>query len=605
MFRLIAGFLLCCFLSFSPPNVFAKDFIKLRSSDSREVLFPSYIKKLSSKIRKQYNLYNRNSLKLNVDGDTLTLFSSLVKQMHLAARNNLGEEVLEEKINSKTIFVNSLLISALLPYVEGQDDDQLFKLFKLADYLNIEPLKNNLAYFLAKRIKEKQDLNKKLQGNDLKVLRFKSSSKGKKTNLLSPLKSQKESKDTEDNAKKQTDGDKTLSEFNSGYINKHLYFLNKNLQEFTIADYIGLNGQPSLSHGFLDLSKKKLTNLKGIDLIKNPQKLYKLDLSENELVGRDINVDFPLKPFFKFKNLYVLELSKNNFDVLPNDLLLGLHNLQFLYFNNNKIVTLPQDFLKSCKKLEEIHFYNNTITSLPKKLLYGLTKLEYIFLDHNRITEVPYDFLFNLKNLIYLDLSNNEIVTLPLGLFRDTKNIRSIFLNNNNISNLPDYFFSHLPRLEEVHLTGNNLSSLKHHFFFAPKLRSLYLDKNALKDLNRDVFSYNTNLKYLYLDYNKLDTLPEGIFNNLLKLQVLYLSHNNLAIIREKDFSSLQHLKFLMLGHNKIKEIENGAFSNLSLSMLELEYNNLPQNYLEQLKKEFSKINPKYLLFEPQSNLAS
>lgn len=111
------------------------------------------------------------------------------------------------------------------------------------------------------------------------------------------------------------------------------------------------------------------------EAVKTPDKVYKLDLSNQKLK------QFPIEAL-AFKNLQLLNLS------------------------NNKIKTLPPE-IKALKCLQEINLYKNHIKALPPEIgdLYNLKRL---LLANNQLYMFPIQ-MRGLQKLEYLDLTRTSV----------------------------------------------------------------------------------------------------------------------------------------------------------------------------------------------------
>ncbi len=111
------------------------------------------------------------------------------------------------------------------------------------------------------------------------------------------------------------------------------------------------------------------------EALKNPTKVYKLNLSRQQLK------EIP-KEIYQFVNLQRIDLSYNNISEIPKEIGL-LKNLQSLDLTKNKIKELPA-----------------TISLL--------THLDEFLMGNNLLQKIP-DSMFKLKRLTLLELENNKI----------------------------------------------------------------------------------------------------------------------------------------------------------------------------------------------------
>lgn len=164
---------------------------------------------------------------------------------------------------------------------------------------------------------------------------------------------------------------------------------------------------------------------KNIDeALKNPSQVYKLDLSNQEIVLADtVWHQFTNLKYLSLKNdrlkeipagignlqnLEVLDLSGNDFKSLPSNFN-KLTNLQELYLNDEKNFELAQniDILSTLPKLKSLHIENDNLTSLPKNIN-KLNHLELLYLNSNQFNQIPAE-LKEIKTLRFVDFQNNSI----------------------------------------------------------------------------------------------------------------------------------------------------------------------------------------------------
>jgi Leucine-rich repeat (LRR) protein len=108
------------------------------------------------------------------------------------------------------------------------------------------------------------------------------------------------------------------------------------------------------------------------------------------------------------KNLKVLDLSGNDFDVLPTTFR-NLTNLQELFLNDDQNFNFKKSIpiLGALPNLRSLHVENDGLKSLPKKI-YKISHLESLYLNNNQFRQFPVE-LKGLKNLQYLDFQNNML----------------------------------------------------------------------------------------------------------------------------------------------------------------------------------------------------
>lgn len=175
----------------------------------------------------------------------------------------------------------------------------------------------------------------------------------------------------------------------------------------------------------------------------------------------------------KFRNLFLLQLSRNNLKVFPKieagkklariDLSANsittipswvgdITSLISLNLNNNKVATIEPG-LEKIEGLQELSLYKNNLPELPS-MLYKMTSLRVVDLYYNHIPRVAGE-IGNLKNLEILYLANNEIYTVPEEIGKLT-NLKELYLHHNKISNLPTSI-GNLTSLSTLRINNNSI----------------------------------------------------------------------------------------------------------------------------------------------------
>lgn len=199
------------------------------------------------------------------------------------------------------------------------------------------------------------------------------------------------------------------------------------------------------------------------------------------------------------------------------------------------------------------------------------------------------------QRLTIVGTSLPELQRLP------TASIRSLHLVACNISKIEaNAFTSVADDLEELVLANNSLSTIPL-LGQLPKLLSLNLNYNQLRDVSEGVFEGTPNLRHLRIEGNKICALSRNALNetkttlelldmsgncltkipaqnlrNSIRLMYLDLSENNIAEISNFELMNLPILKELRVGGNKLVSISSMAFMNVP----QLQYLYMQQNLL-------------------------
>jgi len=244
----------------------------------------------------------------------------------------------------------------------------------------------------------------------------------------------------------------------------------------------------------LNLSSRKIENLKGLEYAKN---LHSLRLTHNQVTD--------LSPLSSLSNLRTLIPNNNQItSVAP---LSGLVQLQHLDLHENKITDLTP--LSGLHNLEYLNLHENRIRTLSG--LSNLSKLQHLNLNLNEIEDLS--ALSGLHELTYLNLSHNKIkdVSALSGLTNRMK----LYLYDNLISDISP--LSGLTNLEVLSLPNNQISDVSA-LSGLTHLPELFLHHNQISDIS--ALSGLTNLTKLWVQDNPLNQeacatyIPQIIINN-------------------------------------------------------------------------------------------
>lgn len=184
------------------------------------------------------------------------------------------------------------------------------------------------------------------------------------------------------------------------------------IPELSIADYIEISGMPKIKNKELDLSKKNITSLNGLDKIKG------------------------------ISQITSLALSLNYISFLPVDAFKAVPNLRVLHLTNNLISTLPKNIFSHTPHLQNLYLSTNILTQLPKHIFQPITNLQELLLNSNALTTLPEGIFNNLRNLKKLALDANNFAYIvdknsypfPKNTFHDLVSLRELYILNNPFS---------------------------------------------------------------------------------------------------------------------------------------------------------------------------
>ncbi|XP_054466091.1 leucine-rich repeat transmembrane neuronal protein 4 [Anoplopoma fimbria] len=189
-----------------------------------------------------------------------------------------------------------------------------------------------------------------------------------------------------------------------------------------------------------------------------------------------------------------------------------------------------------------------------------------------------------------------KIVYCESGIFQGipeniTTGCQGLSLRYNSLLVLLPYQFAHLNQLIWLYLDHNAIKDIDALAFHGVRrLKELILSSNKITHLHNNTFSAIPNLRNLDLSYNQLQSLQPGHLNGLRKLQNLHLRSNGLKQILIRTFLECRSLEFLDLGYNRLRSLTRTTFLGLfKLKELHLEHN------------QFSRIN--FFIFPRLTNL--
>ncbi|MFA6191914.1 MAG: GNAT family N-acetyltransferase [Sulfurimonas sp.] len=282
--------------------------------------------------------------------------------------------------------------------------------------------------------------------------------------------------------------------------------------------------------------------------ITTPEEITRLDLSGNSLKILPNN-------FSLLKNLAILDIRRNSFEVLPE--VLGNLPLRFLNASGNKIS--DASILGRCEQLRVLDLSANSLKELHFSLL---PELRSVNLSSNFLKDIE-ALLPSFAHAMRVNLNNNLIETIPASIssLRDLDEIEMIdnrlktideaffTLNMSNINfssnRLVSLHLQGLERLEVLTLDENPLKSVTFSDDFAPALQKFSCDScsleefllppstslevlcyasNSIKEVPNEIGRY-LNLQELDIEANKIVDLPDTLAN-ITTLQTLYAKGN-------------------------------------------------------------------------------
>lgn len=165
--------------------------------------------------------------------------------------------------------------------------------------------------------------------------------------------------------------------------------------------------------------------------------------------------------------------SKFNTWIEENPWCLSVTELQL---NKRELVYLPPE-IEKFKELKVLDLKENRFQIFPTEVLH-LPNLKRINLEGNQIEALPGE-VENLTHLVFLDLSSNRIKDLPEG-FKGLPELRMLFLSDNLFEEFPPILVDLLPQMKGIMLSRNPIKHIPDEVFSKIKSFSLAHDLDQL-----------------------------------------------------------------------------------------------------------------------------
>ncbi|XP_051119275.1 LRR receptor-like serine/threonine-protein kinase ERECTA [Andrographis paniculata] len=380
----------------------------------------------------------------------------------------------------------------------------------------------------------------------------------------------------------------------SGEIPRLLYW-NEVLQ------YLGLRGN-SLE-GTLSPDMCQLTGLWYFDVrnnslsgtipdsIGNCTGFQVLDLSYNDFTGEiPFNVGF--------LQVATLSLQSNRFTGQIPSVIGLMQALAVLDLSNNMLSGTIPPILGNLTYTEKLYLHANKLTGSIPAELGNMSKLHYLELNDNMLTgHIPPE-LGKLTELFDLNVANNHLEgSIPDNLSSCT-NLNSLNVHGNKLNGTVPPAFQKLESMTYLNLSSNNIGgSIPIELSRIGNLDTLDLSNNRISGSMPASLGDLEHLLKLNLSNNKLSGFIPSEFSNLRSVMEIDLSNNRLSGRIPQELGQLQNLFELNLEFNNISGDVMPLASCLSLTMLNVSYNNLA-GYVP-TGNNFSRFSPESFLGNP------
>lgn len=321
-------------------------------------------------------------------------------------------------------------------------------------------------------------------------------------------------------------GNKNL---NANQLAQSFFSIQRNKNLTLILDRCGLT---EVDEYFFDGLKN--SNIISITMRHNRMKEYKKAIYDGlkTLKQLDLSVNWIKNISYSGTQSSIenLTLADNEFYLFP-PFLCNNHShpdfpkLKALDFSNN-FITVPRNEDWYClKKLEVLNLSRNAFQIIEDNVFANLTSLKTLHLSHMlRKIDIIHPLAFNSSSLTELRFQNNIEVFKPgsdvnvTTLFKYLPKLKSLHLGHNNLECRKD-------ELVEM------LSPLQH-------LEELNLNSTQLESIPSDLFSKFENLSKLYLGGNKIQNMSSVALENITKLKALDISANKIIEVGSQDITT-------------------------------------------------------------------
>ncbi|QCE16351.1 signaling protein [Vigna unguiculata] len=297
-----------------------------------------------------------------------------------------------------------------------------------------------------------------------------------------------------------------------------------------------------------------------------------LDLSYNKLSGE---IPFNIG-FLQVATLYVLSLQGNKLSGYIPPVIGLMQALTVLDLSCNMLSGPIPSILGNLTYTAKLYLHRNKLTGLIPPELGNMTKLHYLELNDNHLSgQIPPE-LGKLTDLFDLNVANNNLEgPIPENL-GSCKNLNSLNVHGNKMSGTIPSSFQTLESMTYLNLSSNNFQgSIPIELSRIGNLDTLDISNNNIVGSIPSSIGDLEHLLKLNLSRNHLTGFIPAEFGNLRSVMDIDLSNNQLSGLIPQELSQLQNMISLRLEMNKLSGDVSSLVNCLSLSLINVSYNNL------------------------------
>ncbi|KAI4337192.1 hypothetical protein L6164_015638 [Bauhinia variegata] len=346
-----------------------------------------------------------------------------------------------------------------------------------------------------------------------------------------------------------------------------------------VLQYLGLRGNNLV--GSLSPDMCQLTGLWYFDVRNNsltgsiPESIGNctffqvLDLSYNQLTG-----EIPFN--IGFLQVATLSLQGNQLSGQIPSVIGLMQALAVLDLSCNMLTGPIPPILGNLTYTEKLYLHGNKLTGSIPPELGNMTKLHYLELNDNHLSgRIPSE-LGKLTDLFDLNVANNKLEGPIPENISSCKNLNSFNVHGNKLNGKIPPAFERLESMTYLNLSSNNLEgSISIELSRIGNLDTLDFSNNKISGPIPSSLGDLEHLLKLNLSRNHLRGFIPAEFGNLRSVMDIDLSNNELSGLIPEELSQLQNMVSLRLENNKLTGDVTSLMNCLSLSFLNVSYNNL------------------------------
>lgn len=368
-----------------------------------------------------------------------------------------------------------------------------------------------------------------------------------------------------------------------------------------VLQYLGLRGNNlggSLSPDMCQLSGLWYFDVRNNSLtgtipqsIGNCTAFQVLDLSYNQLTG-----EIPFN--IGFLQVATLSLQGNQLSGEIPSVIGLMQALAVLDLSFNQLTGTIPPILGNLSYTEKLYLHGNKLSGSIPPELGNMTKLHYLELNDNKLTgHIPPE-LGKLTDLFDLNIANNNLEGPIPGNLSSCANLNSLNLHGNKLNGTIPAVFQRLESMTYLNLSTNNLRGpIPLEISRMGNLDTLDLSDNKISGSIPSPLGDLEHLLKLNLSGNVISGSIPAEFGNLRSIEDIDLSSNQLTGTIPQELGQLQNLFSLRLEYNNLSGDVMSLMNCLSLSNLNVSYNDLVGNI--PTSNNFSRFSPNSFIGNP------